>query len=197
MFTRKFADCVVPALAGSVFLLSGVPLSYAQDSRNGSLANPYESYYSPLAGTVSQADQAVHIAMRVPGNTEVWFDGAKTQQTGEWRDFVSPPLASARTYTYQIRIQWREGGRTVDRMGRITVQAGDWVRLDFTNGSRTQSYDYGAISPRDETPGSFDPSIPRSSDPSPKVSPASEQSPSKGFGPPGSNHPYSLGVGQG
>jgi uncharacterized protein (TIGR03000 family) len=197
MFTRKFARCVVPALAGSVFLLSAVPLSYAQDSRNGSLANPYESYYSPLAGTGSQADQAVHIAMRVPANTEVWFDGTKTQQTGERRDFVSPPLVSGRTYTYQIRMRWKETEQTVDRMRHITVQAGDWIRLDFTNPSRTQSYDYGAIALRDENPGSFYPSIPRSSDPSPRVAPASEQSPMKGFGPPGSNHPYSLGVGQG
>ena len=49
MVTRKFASGVGPALAGSVSLLLGVPLSYAQDSRNGSLANPYESYYSPLS----------------------------------------------------------------------------------------------------------------------------------------------------
>jgi uncharacterized protein (TIGR03000 family) len=208
MFARKYVRFAVPALAGSMFLLSAVPLSYAQDSGNGrgrsvpafgnrGLATSYESYYSPVAGTGSQADQAVHIAIRVPGNAEVWFDGAKTRQTGESREFVSPPLASSRTYTYQIRTQWTEEGKTVDRTHRITVQAGDRIGLDLTNGSRTQTYDYGAISPRDENPGSFYPIIPRSTYPSPNVAPASEQSPMKGFGPPGSNHPYSLVPGHG
>jgi uncharacterized protein (TIGR03000 family) len=166
-------------------------------AENGSLANPYESYKSPPAATGIQADRTVHIAIRVPSNAEIWFDAAKTQQAGESREFVSPPLAFARTYTYQIRTRWTEGGRTVDRTQAITVQAGDRIGLDFTNGSRTQPYSYGAISPREENPGFFYPVLPRSSGLNPNVAPASEQSPSKGFGPPGSNDPYSLGVGQG
>jgi uncharacterized protein (TIGR03000 family) len=200
MVARKFARFVVPALTGSLFLLSAVPLSYAQDSspvpafENVSLA--YDSYSSPVASRGSQANLAVHIAIRAPRDAEVWFDGAKTKQTGGSRDFVSPPLASG-TYMYQIRTRWMEGGQTVDRTRRITVQAGDRLRLDFTNGSQTQSYDYGAISSAVESPASFYPIIRGSFGPTPRVAPASEQSPSNGSGPPGSNHPYSLGVGQG
>jgi uncharacterized protein (TIGR03000 family) len=161
------------------------------------LVKGYESYSSALAATGSQADQAVHIAIRVPSNAEVWFDGVKTHQDGESREFVSPPLALTGTFTYQIRTRWTEGGRPVDRTHAITVRAGDRIGLDFTNGSRTRPYAYGTISPRDDNPGSFSPVLPRSSGSNQNVAPASEQSPSKGSGPPGSNDPYSLGVGQG
>jgi hypothetical protein len=85
----------------------------------------------------------------------------------------------------------------MDLRHQVTVQAGDRIRVDLTNGSRTQVYDYGALSPRGESPGSLPPIIPRLPDPSPRVAPASEQSPMNGFGPPGSNHPYSIGPGQG
>jgi hypothetical protein len=96
MFPRKFARFAFPGLAAPVFLLAAVPLSYAQDSRNGwgplnVFASDYSGAssssvpafeivslpYSPRAGTRSQADRAVHIAMRVPGNAEVWFEGVK------------------------------------------------------------------------------------------------------------------------
>jgi uncharacterized protein (TIGR03000 family) len=170
---------------------------YVPALESAGLAKGYQPYRSALTVTGSQTDQAVQIAIRVPSNAEVWFDGAKTQQAGESRAFVSPPLALHRTYTYQIRTRWTEGGRPVDRTHAITVQAGDRIGLDFTNGSRTQPYAYGTLFSGDENPGSFYPVLPRSSGSNPKVTPASEQSPSKGSGPPGSNDPYSLGVGQG
>jgi uncharacterized protein (TIGR03000 family) len=182
MYARQSACFAAPALAGSLFLLSTVSTSYAQP------------VYRNLAGS---SFVPVHIAIRVPSNAEVWFEGAKTHQAGESREFISPPLALTRAYTYQIRTRWMEGGRPVDRTHTITVQAGDRIGLDFTNGSRTQPYAYGTLSPGDENPVSIYPVLPRSSGSNQKVAPASEQSPTKGSGPPGSNDPYSLGVGQG
>ncbi len=83
--------------------------------------------------------------MSVPANAEIWFDGAKTKQTGPSREFVSTPLAPDRSYTYHLRVRWTEDGRTIERTRRVPVRAGDRIRLDFTDGRSAQPYDYGAF----------------------------------------------------
>ena len=76
--------------------------------------------------------QAVHFAVMVPADAEVWFDGAKTTQTGPDREFVSPALRPGHSYSYDVRARWRDGGRAVDRTRRVTFYAGDQLELDFT-----------------------------------------------------------------
>ena len=102
--------------------------------------NSYRGYYgayAPSGGyydSEPSADQAVHIAVRVPRNAEIWFDGQKTQETGAFREFISPPLSPDRAYRYEVRARWTERGQTMDRTRRITVHPGDWIRLDFASG---------------------------------------------------------------
>jgi uncharacterized protein (TIGR03000 family) len=62
----------------------------------------------------------------------VWFDGEPTKQTGELRQFVSPPLAPGRSYTYAVRVRWTKDGKPVEEERRVRVQAGASSRLDFT-----------------------------------------------------------------
>ena len=64
--------------------------------------------------------RAVHFAVTVPADAEVWFDGAKTAQAGPYREFVSPPLRPGRSYSYDVRARWKDGGREVDRTRRVT-----------------------------------------------------------------------------
>lgn len=79
--------------------------------------------------------QPVRMAVRVPTRAKIWINGAKTKQTGRVCQFVSPPLAPGRDYTYTVRASWREGGRKVTRTRRITVRAGEQVSVAFRAGS--------------------------------------------------------------
>ena len=100
----------------------------------------YQSFYPP--GTVppdaaaapapALSEQVVQVQVRVPGNAQVWFGGASTQQNGSVREFVSPPLVPGRDYTYQIRARWMEGGREIDQTRTVRVHAGERVTVDFT-----------------------------------------------------------------
>ena len=86
--------------------------------------------------------QVVHFAIMVPADAEVWFDGAKTTQTGPDREFVSPPLRPGHSYSYDVRARWRDGGRAVDRTRRVTFYAGDELTLDFTANRVQEQYSY-------------------------------------------------------
>jgi uncharacterized protein (TIGR03000 family) len=157
-----------------------------------------ETYYgSSLPSTRSASNRDVEIAVTVPSSAKIWFDDAATVQTGSFRRFASPPLTAGHDYVYQVRASWREGNRTLERTKNITVHAGDRINLDFTGGRSAQTYQYGAFSPNDEQYGPSYPLVPRRWGLNPNVAPASEQDPMNGFGPPGSNDPRSLGVGQG
>jgi uncharacterized protein (TIGR03000 family) len=68
----------------------------------------------------------------VPANATVWVDGNKTQQTGEGRHFLSPPLTPGKSYTYQLRVRWMKDGKPLEQTRDIAVRAGSHVRLDLT-----------------------------------------------------------------
>jgi len=91
-------------------------------------------------GAPSQAnDNAARLEVKVPANAEVWFDGAKTNQGGTDRFFVSPPLNPGQTYSYDIRARWMDNGREVDRTQHVDVRPGENQVVDFSaSGSRIQ-----------------------------------------------------------
>jgi hypothetical protein len=60
--------------------------------------------------TPALADSSAQIELQVPADTQVWFDGEKTTQTGTRRLFVSAPLTLGRQYTYEGP-SGMEGGR--------------------------------------------------------------------------------------
>jgi uncharacterized protein (TIGR03000 family) len=74
----------------------------------------YRGYYlSPEP--VREPDHRAQIRLRVPADAEVWFDGQKTTQTSEYRDYYSPPLTPGKGYTCQVRVRWVEVGKPVER----------------------------------------------------------------------------------
>ena len=94
-------------------------------------------YSQPASPTASKAAPAptglapVEIEVGVPPDAEIWFDDAKTTQTGPLRRFVSPPLAPGHDYTYEVRVRWRENGNEIAQSRRITVRAGEQVSIAF------------------------------------------------------------------
>jgi uncharacterized protein (TIGR03000 family) len=85
-----------------------------------------------FAGRPVPSDNRARIWLTVPADAQVWFDGEPTQQTGELRHFVSPPLAPGRSYTYGVRVRWMKDGKPVEEERRVRVQAGAPVWSDFT-----------------------------------------------------------------
>jgi uncharacterized protein (TIGR03000 family) len=81
----------------------------------------------PLAADAT----SVTVAVNVPANAEVWFDGKKTDQSGSDRLFRSPPLRPGIGYLYLVRAKWNEGGRETEQVQTITVRAGERVQVAF------------------------------------------------------------------
>jgi uncharacterized protein (TIGR03000 family) len=86
-------------------------------------------FYAPKLP--AQPSTTVHVDVRVPGNAEIWFNGAKTSQQGLVRQFESPGLEPGYDYTYEVRARWMENGREVERTRQFVVRAGDRLGVDF------------------------------------------------------------------
>lgn len=78
---------------------------------------------------------AAEITVRVPPDAEVWIEGVKMRQQGSIRRFVSPRLASGKTYSYEIRAVWTEKDRPIDQKQEISLRAGDRSSLTFVSGA--------------------------------------------------------------
>jgi uncharacterized protein (TIGR03000 family) len=92
---------------------------------------PFSYYYPPQLLTAAEAQSRATVEIRVPAHAEVWFDGDRTSQTGSDRSFVSPPLQTGRSYTYDVRARWKEGDQVVDQTRPVKVQAGRRTAVDF------------------------------------------------------------------
>jgi uncharacterized protein (TIGR03000 family) len=88
-----------------------------------------------VTGTVevAPATTVARINVTVPtAEAKVWLNGTATQSTGLDRRFVSPPLQRGQNYSYEVRAQWLEDGRTVERTTKVAVHAGKQIDLDLT-----------------------------------------------------------------
>jgi uncharacterized protein (TIGR03000 family) len=100
----------------------------------------------PPDASAAPANNAVHVSVRVPAGTEVWFNGVKMSPTGVQRQFVSPALTAGQEYRYEVRAEWVENGRAATRTRQLTVHAGDRINLDWTAPSGPTTL-YGAANP--------------------------------------------------
>jgi len=109
---------------------SSVRAYYAPNTATSEIAPP------PRMVPSAPAKKAVNITVRVPADAEIWFDGTKTSQTGASRQFVSPPLATDKSYQYEVKARWLEDGNEVIRTRRVEVQGGSRVNVDLTKSQK-------------------------------------------------------------
>jgi uncharacterized protein (TIGR03000 family) len=113
----------------------------------------FNDYGAQGQGQFPQDANTAHIMVRVPANAEIWFEDHKTQQTGQVREFVSPPLSPNTDYSYHVRARWMENGREVTRDRNVPVRAGSMVNVDFQGqqgqmtGKEGTERQYGAPAP--------------------------------------------------
>ena len=118
------------------------PMSYTDDSTNGPPTQGPAAAEANRGADASRPpidDNAVLIAVRLPADAELWFDGQKTTQTGPVRRFETPPLKPGQEYGYEIRARWMEDGHEVNQTRKVTVHAGDRLGLNFQSASGNNS----------------------------------------------------------
>jgi uncharacterized protein (TIGR03000 family) len=93
----------------------------------------------PPADMPKLDDNAVLIGVRVPENATIWFDGDKTNQTGTFREFITPALEPGEKYTYEIKAQWAENGKEVVRTRKVDIYAGDRMMVNFMAPSKSSA----------------------------------------------------------
>jgi uncharacterized protein (TIGR03000 family) len=168
-------------------------------------------------GDVSAGEPArlsATILVYLPADAKLTIDGDATSSTSETRRFVTPPLPRDGNYYYTFRAEFEQEGKTVTVSKDVVVRAGRQTTVSLYPPERqtTVSF-YPPEQTNGDTPGisvsralnfrpePFNPRVPelrRNGVPPPvRSSPFSEQSPMNGAGPPGSNNPMSMGVGQG
>jgi uncharacterized protein (TIGR03000 family) len=73
-----------------------------------------------------------HIRVLVPDlNSQVWFDGSLTKQTGTDRMFHTPDLPPGGAYSYRIRAAWRANGNEMIQERVVSVAPGQTATADF------------------------------------------------------------------
>jgi len=93
---------------------------------------------SPLLAAASlPSPDPVHthttLQVLVPtADAELWLDGVRLSKTGSSRIFITPPLSSNKTYTYEVRIRWHEGGAALTRTKTVSFNGGESIQVDMT-----------------------------------------------------------------
>jgi uncharacterized protein (TIGR03000 family) len=91
-----------------------------------------------LAGQESDS-RAAKLRLLVPAAAKVTIDDRATTSVGDERVYETPALAPGKTFTYQIKATWEDGGVKIVRMAAAKVQAGKETVVDLRPGSKDGS----------------------------------------------------------
>jgi uncharacterized protein (TIGR03000 family) len=76
---------------------------------------------------------AALIEIQVPTEfAQVWFDNESSSSIGTSRYYVTPDLPAGKECHYDIKASWNVNGQVVTQERKITVQAGQTSKVDFT-----------------------------------------------------------------
>ncbi|HXG11518.1 MAG TPA: TIGR03000 domain-containing protein [Gemmataceae bacterium] len=124
-YSSGFSPSYSSGFYGSTYYTYPSTASYA------GLERPSGTTQSFYAGPGPGNDQVL-VRVTVPeANARVWIDDHPTQQGGFERVFISPPLPSGRSYSYQIRAAWTQNGQEIIREKQVTFQPGETVTVNF------------------------------------------------------------------
>jgi uncharacterized protein (TIGR03000 family) len=103
----------------------GVPFGRRQ------LAGPPTGVWAVPSPAVDQPPpDAAWIIVKIPAEAELWFDQARTSQSGSYRCFVTPPLAPGRSL-YTLSARWHLRDVELRRVEQVEVRPGSTVTVDF------------------------------------------------------------------
>jgi uncharacterized protein (TIGR03000 family) len=108
------------------------PANYYAGALTSGVPASADYSYGAYAPSAPASANTAYIRLVVPGNARVWIGGAATRKTGSVRDFESPELTPGQGYTYDVKVQWTEGGKEVTRTLRVGVSANATAVADLT-----------------------------------------------------------------
>jgi uncharacterized protein (TIGR03000 family) len=86
----------------------------------------------PLPTPAPEPEATARVNVLVPSQATLYIQGVRMNETGSYREFVSPPLVPGEDYTYNLRAVWSEDGRDVTRNQLIHVRPGERYEVDLT-----------------------------------------------------------------
>lgn len=117
-----FSSMGAPAGGFSINYAPSPPLAYT----GGMPAIAPVAYSRPVVD-----DRTAVIAVRLPGTAKLFFDGARTRQTGRERTFTTPALDRGKTFHYTVEATWMKEGKPVTQKQTVEVRAGGRATVVF------------------------------------------------------------------
>lgn len=94
---------------------------------------------SQSPAVASLARPMIHVTkaklrLSIPSGAEVYVSGKKLSSVSGNLILESPELATGEKHLFDLRVTWKEGGRTEERIRQIRVEAGDEKSLTYFGG---------------------------------------------------------------
>ena len=101
--------------------------------------SPQEAIPEPTGPITTPPANAALIEIRVPAEfAQVWFDNEASSSIGTMRYYITPDLPPGKECHYDVKASWNVNGQTSTQERKITVQAGQITRVDFTKPSTSK-----------------------------------------------------------
>jgi uncharacterized protein (TIGR03000 family) len=84
----------------------------------------YNSFYPPDTSSPMSTSKPAMVEVQVPPDAEILFEGQKTNQTGSFRQFQSPPLEPGSKYSYTVTAKWMSNGQPMTQERTVPVAPG-------------------------------------------------------------------------
>jgi uncharacterized protein (TIGR03000 family) len=130
----RFFDPIPPAYPYPGWVGGGwIPLSHPAPLPSDVVEVPAAPPTVPLPPTVRLAQPAaLEVEVRVPHtDARLFIDGTEAKGAGLVRKFATPTLTDTTAHTYDLRVEWAEGGLTTTHSKQVTGRAGEKVTVEF------------------------------------------------------------------
>jgi uncharacterized protein (TIGR03000 family) len=87
-----------------------------------------------VAPPAPPAELRARLTLDIPPNAKVWLAGKPVDAAALPMVLESPALRPGQTYTFDVKIAWREGDKTQERTRRMTVEAGNGATVTYFGG---------------------------------------------------------------
>jgi uncharacterized protein (TIGR03000 family) len=92
---------------------------------------PSTDFYSSQTPMVNNNSAMIRVIVPDP-NAQIFLDGQRTSSTGNMRVYQTPPLAGAKTFSYQIRCVFMRNGQQVTEDRTVMITPGQTTTVDFS-----------------------------------------------------------------
>ena len=124
----------------------GSQYQYSYGTRGGQYYQTVPSYYYTTPGYTGVPESVVAPAVYAPTETsniatlmvqlptseaQLWLNDNLTTPVGMDRQYQSPPLDSAKNYSYTVKIRWMEDGKVMEKSKDVKVEPGKTSTVSF------------------------------------------------------------------